>query len=142
MEKIIDGKRYNTKTAKLLASDGTLHDDADWWRETLYRKSTGEYFLYGEGGPASRYARKIGQITWTNGSRIMPLTIEEAKKWVKEHRLPSKYGELFGEAAQAEKKKSVMFSLTASAIEKIARIAARDGISKSAVVEMLVQQAE
>ena len=63
MKKIINGKKYDTDTAQELAS----WDNGGGWRdfhhceETLYRKKTGEFFLFGEGGPMTKYAVSTGQ---------------------------------------------------------------------------------
>src|SRR5690606_41772958 len=54
--------------------------DFRFWSEELYRKKTGEFFLYGEGGPASKYGRKIEQNTWSGGEQIIPLTLKEDRK--------------------------------------------------------------
>lgn len=83
MRKVINGKMYDTETAKkrsVVCSNCGVNDFG-YWEETLYQKKTGEYFLYGEGGPASKYARACGQNEWSGGSEIVPLTIEAAKKW-------------------------------------------------------------
>ena len=62
MNKRINGKRYDTETAKEVGcvSWGAVGDFRHS-SETLYRKSTGEFFLYGEGGPLSEYAVATGQ---------------------------------------------------------------------------------
>ena len=143
MKKIINGKRYDTDTAKEMASasySGSVRDFA-YWEETLYRKSTGEFFLYGEGGPASKYARPVGQNNWSGGERIMPLTLEEAQEWAEKYLDADEYEEIFGEVDEAGEKKQAMFSLSAGTIEKIARLAAAQGVSKSAVIEELVSKA-
>ena len=46
----IDGKRYNINTAEFIASwDNDLpYMDFGYLKETLYRKRTGEFFMYGE----------------------------------------------------------------------------------------------
>ena len=46
----------------------------------MYKKKTGEFFIYGEGGANSKYAKKTGNTSW-GSSDIISLTIEEAKKW-------------------------------------------------------------
>lgn len=48
MKKIINGKAYNTETAKELGSywNGYPHGDFSYVCETLYVKRTGEYFLH------------------------------------------------------------------------------------------------
>lgn len=55
----IDGKRYNINTAEFIASwDNDLpYMDFGYLKETLYRKRTGEFFLYGEGGARTKYGR-------------------------------------------------------------------------------------
>ena len=55
MKKIINHKMYNTETAERLASssNGYGYDDFRYMEEQLYRKKTGEFFLYGEGGALS-----------------------------------------------------------------------------------------
>ena len=45
MEKIINGKRYNTETAALVGcwDNGLKRDDIEWKRDTLYKKRGGEH---------------------------------------------------------------------------------------------------
>ena len=52
MKKIINGRKYDTETAKEIGywSNGYPCSDFNHCEETLYLKKTGEYFLYGEGG--------------------------------------------------------------------------------------------
>lgn len=48
MKKIINGKMYNTETAEKLTSwEHSYRSQVDWYEEMLYKKKTGEYFLYG-----------------------------------------------------------------------------------------------
>ena len=67
MKKIINGKTYNTETAKKLANwDNEIYGSFDSIEETLYQKRTGEFFLAGEGGastirPPQKTAQKVGQ---------------------------------------------------------------------------------
>jgi hypothetical protein len=97
MKKIINGKLYNTSTATLIGSAGYGYPgDFSHWREELYRKKTGEFFLYGEGGPMSKYSRKIGQNEWSGGEKIHPLTLKEAQKWAEEHLDIEEYEQVFG----------------------------------------------
>ena len=141
MKKIIDGRRYDTDRAKKLASASSPEGRSDfhWWEETLYRKSTGEFFLHGEGGPASKYAEACGQNQWSGGARIMPVSLEEAQKWAEEHLDGDEYEEIFGAVEESDSKRTVTFSLTESTIEKIARIAQEQSITKSEVIEQLLK---
>lgn len=140
MNKIINGKRYSTDSAKEMGYDSYSNPtDFAYWVETLYRKNTGEYFLHGEGGPMSRYAETIGQNQWTGGEKIMPLTVEAAQKWAEEHLTADEYESIFGEVEETATKRTVSLSLTESAIEKIKRGAAEAGVSMSEYVEGLVK---
>ena len=61
MKKIINGKLYNTQTAKALASrDNHCQPGSfDYVEEILYRKKTGEFFLRGSGGARTIYSERI-----------------------------------------------------------------------------------
>jgi len=60
MKKIINGKKYDTETATKLGEDCRgYRGDIDFWSEELYRKKTGEFFLYGEGGARSQYNAQV-----------------------------------------------------------------------------------
>lgn len=87
MKKIIDGKRYDTDTARKIAerSTGGSFRDFSHLEETLYCKRTGEYFLAGEGGPMTKYAKSVGQNTTSGGSAIIPQSIDEAREWAEKH---------------------------------------------------------
>ena len=140
MKKIINGRRYDTDTAKELGSDSYSNRmDFSFWCETLYRKSTGEFFLYGEGGPNSRYAESVGLNSWSGGERIMPMSLEEAQSWAEKHLSADEYESIFGVIEETAEKRTVTFSLTEAAIEKIARIAAEKGCTKSEVIENLLR---
>ena len=72
MRKYINGHRYDTETAKLLGSDSYSNpSDFDHWSEELYRTNAGLYFLHGEGGPASKYAKTIGQNEFIIKSKLL-----------------------------------------------------------------------
>ena len=141
MKKIINGKRYDTDTAKKLASDWySNRTDFHYWEETLYRKNTGEYFLHGEGGPASKYAQNIEQNSWSGGEKIIPLSVENARKWAEDHLDGDEYEKIFGVVEEASpEKKTVAFSLTEAVIEKIKTAAATEGISMSEFISRIVE---
>ena len=71
MRAIINGKKYDTSTAEYIASASYSgsRSDFQWWEEDLYRKRTGEFFVSGEGGPMTRYARAIGPHRRTGGAQ-------------------------------------------------------------------------
>ncbi len=97
MKKIINGKRYDTSTAKLIGSTQYSYPgDFGFWREELYRKNTGEFFIYGEGGPMTQYAHRTGQNQWSGGEGIRPLTLTEAREWAERYLDVEKYEQTFG----------------------------------------------
>lgn len=135
MKKIIDGKRYDTDTAKELGYDSHGNGgDFSYWCETLYQKRTGEFFLRGEGGAMSRYAEPQGQNTWSGGSRIIPLSVENAKAWAEEHLSADSYERIFGEVEEDGSRKICTYSLPLSTIEKIKRLSLERGVSMSDIV--------
>ena len=96
MRKIISGKSYDTETAKeLCREDHHYPSDFSYWEETLYLKRTGEYFIYGYGGPMTRWAESYSSGTSSYGSGIMPLTDNEARTWV-ERNANDEYESIFG----------------------------------------------
>ena len=142
MKKIINGKRYDTSTAKLCGSDSYSNPrDFHYWHEELYRKNTGEFFLYGEGGPMSRYAESCGQNGWTGGERIIPLSYESAGKWAEVHIDVDEYERIFGEVAEDDSKLPIGFHLSASTIERLKRKAAMEDSGLSEIVERVLTEA-
>ncbi len=101
MKKIVYGKKYDTETAKNLG--GWSNDypvrDFNYCEESLYRKKTGEYFLFGEGGPNSKYRERYPD-GWGSGWSITPLTEDEAKDWAMEHLDCDAYESIWGEVEE------------------------------------------
>ena len=97
MRSIINGRKYDTETARAVgdacSTAGPL--DHEFWVEILYRKTTGEFFLHGRGGPASIYAQAEAD-GWSGGERILPLTLEEVMTWAERHLEVDAYEALFG----------------------------------------------
>lgn len=139
MKKIINGKRYDTDSAKNCGSYYYSNKrDFHYIEETLYQKRTGEFFLHGLGGAASKYAEYDGNM-WGMGEKIMPMSIEEAKKWAEDHLDVDEYEAVFGEVTEAsDTKKVVTFSLPEDVIEQIRRKAAESGTTMSDYVAGLV----
>lgn len=101
MKKIINGKKYDTETAGLICSrDFSLEVGSfGYYSETLYKKKTGEFFLYGEGGALTKYA-EITANGMKGGERIIPLTEEQAKAWAEENLSVDDYEKIFGEVEE------------------------------------------
>lgn len=147
MKKIIRNgdqwRRYDTETAKEVGSwsNGLSYRDFTHVKETLYRKKTGEFFLYGCGGPNTHYRRRVGSNEWSGGEDIRPLTIEEAKEWAASRLDGDEFEDIFGPVEEDDAKKTVSFSLRLATIDKIEKIALSKGIKKSEVIDYLVSQA-
>lgn len=140
MKKIISGKLYDTDTAKEVASwsDGLSFRDFTHIEETLYQKRTGEFFLHGAGGPATRYAVSAGLNSWTGGEKIIPLTWDAAREWAEKHLDADDYQQIFGEVVEDDSRTAVTLSLSTASIERAKRAAAQAGVSLSAYIESLL----
>lgn len=101
MKKIINGKKYDTDTAKEVGywNNGRLYNDFYYAEETLYKKKTGEFFLYCEGGAASNYSHKEGNMM-VDGWELKSITEDEAKKWSEEYLTVEEYEKIFGEVEE------------------------------------------
>lgn len=112
MRKTVNGKSYNTDTAKVIGS--VARDGAS---ETLYRKKNGIFFLA------------------MPHDKIVPLTVEMAKGWVEAYLGADIYQSLFGDKG---KKRVACLSLSADVYDEIERISQKTKLNKSQVVERLV----
>lgn len=136
MKKIINKKLYDTSTATCIAeySNPVSVSDFSFYRETLYRKRTGEYFIHGEGGALSRYAsRDYDGMTW--GEDILPLTYDTARDWAEHHMDVDAYQDEFGPAAEDDSRTVMSLSVRADTADMVRRAAGAAGCSISEYVE-------
>ena len=86
MKKVINGKLYNTDTATKIASwdNGLYRDDFGWCDEDLFVTKKGAYFVWGQGGGNSRWAKTTGDGR-CGGSSLDALTPAMARQWCEEH---------------------------------------------------------
>lgn len=136
MKKIINGKLYDTETAKEIGSThhGEGPRDFTYFAETLYRKRTGEYFLYGEGGPMTRYAVSTGQNSWSGGERIEPMSYSSAKEWAEKNMVADEYMEEFGPVSEDAERTTLSVSIDSATADRIRREAQEKGMSVSALI--------
>ena len=136
MKKIIAGKIYDTDTAKKIGYDCYNGSERDfhWWSETLFKKRTGEYFLYGEGGPLSKYAQRYEQRGRVSGESIQPMTYTEATAWAEEHMSADDYMQEFGPVTEDTERVTLSVSLDSATADKIRREAMEKGVSISALI--------
>lgn len=96
MKKIINGKKYDTETAKCVGDwDNGCCGDFNFVEERLFRKKTGEFFIHGEGGAASEYAERCID-GYGYGEKIIPISEDEAKEWAENHLDGDNYESIFG----------------------------------------------
>lgn len=139
MKKIINGRRYDTETATVLGEDSYSNcGDFHFWEESLYQKRTGEFFLHGVGGPASKYAETVGQNQWTGGEKIIPLSFDKAREWAENHLGSDEYEEIFGPVEEDDSRRLISLSLTVTAVETLKRLAAESGKSQSEIVTEMI----
>lgn len=102
MKKIINGKMYNTATAKPLAhyTNNKSCYDLCYIEEVLFIKKTGEYFLFGCGGAMTKYSEPDGYNGIIGGEKLIPFTEDEAKKWAETHIDCDEYEKIFGEVEE------------------------------------------
>lgn len=115
MKKIIKGKIYDTGTAKLLAEYSCGSPSSfEFFREKLYQKKTGEFFIHGEGHAASKYAIYNGN-SWGPGEKIMPIGAKGAQEWAEENLDAEDYASIFGVPKDDESTYLLSVRITAKA---------------------------
>ena len=138
MKKVIQGVLCDTSTAKHLGSASYLGDrDFAHWSEELYRTKSGRYFLYGEGGPASRYAVTIGQNEWSGGEKIQLLSRETAMKWAEEYLDGDEYIAAFGDPEETEKAMSIILPLKTR--ERLEALKRETGMTFSEIIAQAIE---
>lgn len=114
----------------------------DYYEETLYRKRTGEYFLYGYGHGDSKYAKQVCG-DFGPGSDIIPLSYEQARAWAERDLSADEYESAFGEVTEDGGESDVVISVRVSPAtrERLRRMAAETGRSQGAILDELVAKA-
>ena len=145
MKKIINGRVYDTATAKLIGSKthGESTSDFGYWSEALYKKRTGEYFLHGEGGPMTRYAGGLGDNSWGWGEKLIPLTADKARKWAETNLDADAYIQEFGEPVDDDEGKITLCIQVAPTLNAILRRrASENAMSLTAYITSVLQEHE
>jgi hypothetical protein len=102
MKKIINGLRYDTEKAIFIGDyeNGLGRTDFRNWSATLYRTPrSNRYFLAGEGGPMTRFARSAGNMS-SGGDGLFPMTKQEALEWAEQYLDSETIEEHFGDAIE------------------------------------------
>ena len=102
MKKVVNKTLCDTETAKFLGKTSYSNSrDFHHWSEELYITKSGKFFLYGEGGPMSRYAKTVGQNEWSGGEEIQLLDRDAAMEWAEEHLSGDEYLVIFGDPEES-----------------------------------------
>ena len=86
MKQVVNGKTYNTETAEMIceyyySNPGDFH----YVDEALYVTKKGNYFIAGEGGAMSKYAKSLGNNSIGGSSGIEALSKIEALEYAQEN---------------------------------------------------------
>lgn len=140
MKKIINGKVYDTSTAKKCGEyePNPYRSDFNWFCEELYQKKTGEFFLYGEGNAASPYSKSCGQNEWCGSEAIKPMAYAEAQEWAEKHLDGDDYITIFGDPEENAEKTVISISIRKDTHEKLKQAAAKAGVTVSEYIEGLI----
>lgn len=141
MKKIINQKRYDTDTAKQMAvwTNGHIGDNFAYVEEKLFRKNTGEYFLYCFGGASSQYGIWHGQ-SGSSGELIKPLSYNQAATWAEEKLTAEEYKKIFGAVKENNETENITIRANKSDIEKFRRLAAKSGSTYSEIFHDLINK--
>ena len=139
MNKIINGKRYNTDTAERVGEwdNGFNYNDFNYTGEELYRKKSGEFFLYGESGALGKYAVNVGNMR-SGGEEIVPFSDAEARQWAEEHLSGDEYESIFGVVEEEKETIRLNVEITREENEKLQAEAKRYGKTKSEIIRNLI----
>lgn len=142
MNKVIRGKRYNTETAKLVGTcEANEPENSDFWeKEELYQKRSGEFFLIGQGGAQTQYARFSMGGESKPGIELRPIEPEEASDWAEEHLTADEYEALFGPVAEDGSRGRITLTLLNSTIDTVRREAQRRKMNFNEYLEKLIAQ--
>lgn len=138
MKKIINGKVYDTSTAKEIGSwdNGRYDDNINLIEKTLYRKRTGEFFLYERGGANTQYAKQTGANHWSGGEYITPIELDEARKWAEENLTAEEYEAIW--KPEDEGKDVLCLRLSPAVAAKLRELAVKEGRPINVVAEEMI----
>ena len=100
MERVIEGKVYDTRTAKRICElpcSAEFRSDFYWHDTDLYKSPAGTFFIAGEGSPLSMWGEAHGQGGRIGGSGLRLITQQEARGIAEAAGLdPKAYEDAFG----------------------------------------------
>lgn len=132
MKKIIDGKVYDTDTAKQIGAwDNGIYGSFDSVAAWLYRKRTGEYF--------------VERQDCYSGAVITKMSYEKARQWAEEHLdAESRCGHLPRRARRGgsggDSTVTVCYNVKESTRDLVESECRKTGETRSAVIDRIVSE--
>lgn len=141
MKRIIKGRKYDTETAKAIGQyEFDYPTSIHYYSETLYKKRNGEFFIFGNGGPGSKYSEYRYGGSWAGTGRITPMSYENARFWAEEHLNADTYESIFGEVLEgAEDHTMLSVRISPKAKGILERLASKTGKSKGELVSQALE---
>lgn len=143
MKKVINGRKYDTDTAREIAywNNGRSDRDFSLIEKTLYRKKTGEFFLYIYGGPETEYGSEepSGQ-SWTGGSRIEPISYDTGIKFAEENMSADKFEKEFGEVSEGGEEQMVHSRISLALYNKLKAKMAKEHKKQNEIISAALEK--
>lgn len=141
MKKIIKNKVYDTDTAQLIkqADHPNITNGEGSCKQSLYRKKTGDYFLFVDGARTDVFHNlALDNNAHDRESHIYPLTYEQARAWAESEMTADEWLENF-EPVEDDSLTAFNLTLSASAVSKFRLAAQRQQISQRELMERLIE---
>lgn len=140
MRKIIKNKVYDTDTAMLIkqADHPNITSGEGSCKQSLYRKKTGDYFLFVDGARTDVFhSLALENNAHDRERHIYALTYEQARSWAEEEMTADEWLEIF-EPVEDDSLTAFNLTLSASAVSKFRLAAQRQQISQRELMERLI----
>jgi hypothetical protein len=140
MKKIIHNKVYDTDTAQLIkqADHPNITNGEGSCKQSLYRKKTGDYFLFVDGARTDVFHNlALDNNAHDRERHIYPLTYEQARAWAEEEMSADEWLAIF-EPVEDDSLTALNLTLSASAVSKFRLAAQQQQISQRELMERLI----
>lgn len=142
MKRIIRNRVYDTDTAMLIkqADHPNIKNGEGSCKQSLYRKKTGDYFLFVDGARTDVFHNlALENGTHDRERHIYPLTYEQAKSWAEKEMTADEWLAIF-EPVEDDSLTAFNLTLSASAVSKFRLAAQQQQISQRELMERLISK--
>lgn len=140
MKKVIRNKVYDTDTATLIkqADHPNITNGEGPCKQSLYRKRTGDYFLYVSGATTDTFHNlRIATQTHDREHHIYLLTYDQARAWCEAEMTADEWLKHFS-PIEDDSLCALNLTLSASAVSKFKVVAQQQQISQRELMERLI----